>query len=119
MSKIFYIDLFSGAGGTTTGIHLAGDPNVKVIACVNHDTNAIESHKANHPDCLHLTEDVRDFKVVIALKRLVRKLREEHPGCLINIWASLECTNYSKAKGGLPRDADSRTLAEHLNMYFM
>lgn len=47
--KIFYIDLFSGAGGTTTGIHLTGDPNIKVVACVNHDLNAIESHKANHP----------------------------------------------------------------------
>ena len=31
--------------------------------------------------------------------------------------ASLECTNFSKAKGGQPRDADSRTLAEHLFRY--
>ena len=33
------------------------------------------------------------------------------------LWASLECTNFSKAKGGLPRDADSRTLADHLFRY--
>ena len=33
------------------------------------------------------------------------------------LWASLECTNFSRAKGGLPRDADSRTLAEHLFRY--
>ena len=33
------------------------------------------------------------------------------------LWASLECTNFSKAKGGQPRDADSRTLAEHLFRY--
>lgn len=33
------------------------------------------------------------------------------------MWASLECTNFSKAKGGQPRDADSRTLAEHLFRY--
>lgn len=115
--KIFYIDLFSGAGGTTTGIHLTGNPDIKVVACVNHDLNAIESHKANHPDCIHFVEDIRDFRVVVALKKLVHKLREENPGCVIIIWASLECTNYSKAKGGLPRDGDSRTLAEHLNMY--
>lgn len=115
--KIFYIDLFSGAGGTTTGIHLADNSDIKVVACVNHDVNAIESHKANHPDCIHFVEDVRDFKVVLALKKLVKQLREDHPGCLINIWASLECTNYSKAKGGLPRDADSRTLANSLFMY--
>lgn len=116
MSKIFYIDLFSGAGGTTTGIHMAGE-NVKVLACVNHDTNAIESHKANHPECIHFVEDVRDWNVVVALSKLVTKTRREHPGCKIILWASLECTNYSKAKGGLPRDADSRTLAHALFMY--
>ena len=116
--KIFWIDLFSGAGGTTTGIHLVDDSgNVQVVACVNHDKVAIESHKANHPECLHFVEDVRDFNVVLSLKILVEKLRKEHPECLINIWASLECTNYSKAKGGLPRDADSRTLANALFMY--
>ncbi len=116
-SKIFWIDLFSGAGGTTTGIHLAGIENVRVVACVNHDLNAIESHKANHPNCIHFVEDIRDFKVVLALEKLVIKLRKENPECFINIWASLECTNYSKAKGGLPRDADSRTLAYSLYPY--
>lgn len=32
--NIYWVDLFSGAGGTSTGIHLAGQ---KVVACVNHD----------------------------------------------------------------------------------
>ncbi len=113
---IYWIDLFCGAGGTSTGIHLA-DANAKVIACVNHDENAIESHKANHPDCLHFTEDVRSLKVIERLAVLVRNIRESDPQAIINIWASLECTNYSKAKGGLPRDADSRTLAETLYLY--
>jgi len=115
--KIFYIDLFSGAGGTTTGIYLTGNPDIKVVACVNHDLNAIESHKSNHPDCIHFVEDIRDMKVVAALKKLSDQLRNDNPGCIIIIWASLECTNYSKAKGGLPRDADSRTLAEFMNDY--
>lgn len=114
---IFWIDLFSGAGGTTTGIHLAGLENVKVVACVNHDHNALYSHWRNHPHCMHFVEDVRDFKVVQALKELVDRLRRDFPGCMINLWASLECTNYSKAKGGLPRDGDSRTLAHALFMY--
>jgi DNA (cytosine-5)-methyltransferase 1 len=114
---IFWIDLFAGAGGTTTGIHLAGLENVKVVACINHDYNALMSHWLNHPNCMHFVEDVRDFKVVEALRELVNKLRSEFPGCKINLWASLECTNYSKAKGGLPRDADSRTLAHALFMY--
>ena len=117
---IFWIDLFSGAGGTTSGIHLAGrgkDIKTKVVACVNHDAKAILSHLANHPDCIHFTEDIRDFEVVKKLKKLVIQLRSQYPNCLINIWASLECTNFSKAKGGLPRDGDSRTLAEHMKMY--
>lgn len=115
--KIYWIDLFSGAGGTTTGIHLANLENVKVVACVNHDLMAIESHKANHPDCLHFVEDVRDLNVIKILGNLARELRAKDPDCIINIWASLECTNYSKAKGGLPRDADSRTLAYVLYQY--
>jgi DNA (cytosine-5)-methyltransferase 1 len=114
---VFWIDLFSGAGGTTTGIHLAKLKNTKVVACVNHDYNALLSHYGNHPNCLHFVEDVRNFKVVIELKKLVNELRRQFPGCIINLWASLECTNYSKAKGGLPRDADSRTLAHALFMY--
>ena len=113
---IYWIDLFSGAGGTSTGIHLA-EANAGVVACVNHDATAIASHLENHPDCLHFIEDIRDFAVVVKLKKLVKILRERDPGCHINIWASLECTNYSKAKGGLPRDADSRTLAWDLLMY--
>ena len=113
---IYWIDLFCGAGGTSTGIHLA-DANVKVIACVNHDAEAIKSHYANHPNCRHFTEDIRDWNVIVELKKMVRELREEEPNCIINIWASLECTHFSKAKGGMSRDADSRTLANHLFEY--
>lgn len=114
--KIYWIDLFCGAGGTSTGIHLA-NPNTKVLACVNHDANAILSHFENHPDAHHFTEDIRDFAVVLKLKALVESIRENEPDAIINIWASLECTNFSKAKGGQSRDADSRTLAEHMFMY--
>lgn len=114
---VFWIDLFSGAGGTSTGIHLVESRRAFVAACVNHDTNAINSHKENHPEALHFIEDVRDFMVVMKLRKLVDRLRKEFPNCIINIWASLECTNFSKAKGGLPRDADSRTLADHMFMY--
>lgn len=113
---IYWIDLFCGAGGTTTGIHLA-QANAVVLACVNHDAKAIAAHQANHPDAVHFTEDIRDFEVVLKIKQLVDAIRAKEPNCKINIWASLECTNYSKAKGGQPRNADSRILAEHLFMY--
>ncbi len=112
---ILLIDLFCGAGGLTTGASQV--PGVKVIACVNHDDTAIASHKANHPDVLHLNEDVRNKKVPRILATLVKRELKKHPNAKVIIWASLECTNFSKAKGGLPREADSRTLAECLFMY--
>lgn len=113
-NNIVWIDLFCGAGGTSTGIHLAGS---EVAACVNHDTNAIESHKENHPEAIHLIEDIRDMKVVLYLAKVVAKIRADRPGVLIALWASLECTNFSNAKGGKPRDADSRSLAEFMPLY--
>ncbi len=117
--KLLYIDLFCGAGGTSTGVEnarLNGDHCAKVIACVNHDKNAIASHAANHPDALHFVEDIRTLELSKLIKHLERA-RSEYPDAKVVLWASLECTNFSKAKGGLPRDADSRTLAYDLYRY--
>ena len=117
--KLLYVDLFCGAGGTTTGVERAainGEKCARVIACVNHDPNAILSHSANHPDTLHFTEDIRTLDLV-PLVRHVENKKREYPGAFVVLWASLECTNFSRAKGGQPRDADSRTLADHLFRY--
>lgn len=116
---LHYIDLFCGAGGTTTGVEQAHIDNIKcadVIACVNHDPHAIASHLANHPHAQHFTEDIRTLDVT-PLARLCHKVRKANPNDYVVLWASLECTNFSRAKGGQPRDADSRTLAEHLFRY--
>lgn len=117
--NLLYVDLFCGAGGTSTGVESAkinGAKCAKVIACVNHDANAIASHAANHPEALHFTEDIRTLKLSSLVKRLA-EMKEKYPNAKVVLWASLECTNFSKAKGGLPRDADSRILAEHLFRY--
>jgi DNA (cytosine-5)-methyltransferase 1 len=117
--KLLYIDLFCGAGGTSTGVEAAryrGENCCKVIACVNHDKNAIASHAANHPDALHFIEDIRTLDLT-RLGEHTRAMREQHPDAFVVLWASLECTNFSKAKGGQSRDADSRTLADHLFRY--
>lgn len=108
-----FIDLFCGAGGTTSGIHRAirnGVPVAEVVACVNHDKEAIASHAANYPDCLHFTEDIRTLDVSL--------LPTRKPGdtSIWILWASLECTHFSRAKNGA-KNADSRTLAEHLYRY--
>lgn len=119
MKQLLYIDLFCGAGGTSTGVEHAmmnGNKCAKVIACVNHDANAIASHTANHPDALHFTEDIRTLELS-PLVAHTEHMRQLYPNAYLVLWASLECTNFSKAKGGMPRDADSRTLAEHLFRY--
>lgn len=96
------VDLFCGAGGTTTGVQWSG--KAKVIACINHDSTAIKSHAANHPDCKHYIEDIRLFN-----EKLL-------PKCDI-ITMSAKCTHFSIAKGGESRNADSRTLSEELYRY--
>ena len=117
--ELLYIDLFCGAGGTSTGVEQArvnGEKCARVIACVNHDPNAIASHAANHPHALHFTEDIRTLDLTQLIEHTYNEIQSD-PNALVVLWASLECTNFSKAKGGQPRDADSRTLAEHLFRY--
>ena len=71
-----------------------------VDIAVNHDPQAIRMHKTNHPDTLHLTEDI--FKV--DLKQYVAG---RHVALM---WASPDCTSHSKAKGGQPRNKGLRIL---------
>jgi DNA (cytosine-5)-methyltransferase 1 len=113
MRKLRFVDLFCGAGGVSEGIERAGH---EVVACVNHDINAIKSHLQNHPSAKHYIEDIRTLDLS-GIVELVKKIREQYPEDLVCLWASLECTNHSRAKGGQSRDADSRTLAEHLFRY--
>jgi DNA (cytosine-5)-methyltransferase 1 len=95
-------DLFAGGGGTTTGA-LAVE-GVKVLWALNHSKEAIYTHELNHPETIHYHADIKDM--------------DEKKLCRVNgLWASLECTNFSNAKGGLPREGDSRTLAWELIRY--
>lgn len=92
------IDCFAGGGGASVGIEMAlGRP---VDIAINHDPQAIRMHKVNHPDTLHLTEDI--FKV--DLKKYVSG---RHVALM---WASPDCTSHSKAKGGQPRNKGLRIL---------
>ena len=96
--KNLIIDCFAGGGGASVGIEMAlGRP---VDIAINHDPQAIRMHKVNHPDTLHLTEDI--FKV--DLKKYVAG---RHVALM---WASPDCTSHSKAKGGQPRNKGLRIL---------
>ncbi len=114
------IDLFCGAGGTTIGFDKArnkwGKKMAIIACCVNHDYKAIRSHWENHPEVHHFEEDIRILDLN-PLVEIVNEYRRLYPWAKIVLWASLECTNFSKAKGGQARDADSRTLADHLDRY--
>lgn len=67
---------------------------------VNHDPQAIRMHRTNHPNTLHLTEDI--FKVDIE-----KYVAGRHVDLM---WASPDCTSHSKAKGGKPREQGLRIL---------
>lgn len=118
--KLVVIDLFCGAGGMTEGIEKATDDKgnkiAKVIACINHDDLAIQSHKANHSDCLHFVEDIRKTNLE-ELNNKVKEIRRRYPNAKLKLHASLECTHFSNAKGGDSRDEDSRSLAIYLYDY--
>ena len=49
------IDLFAGAGGTSTGAVSVG---VEVVASVNHWPVAVATHTLNHPSALHVCQDI-------------------------------------------------------------
>ena len=52
------IDFFSGAGGFTTGARQAG---ADVVLVANHDADAIEWHRRNHPEALHVQQDLGEL----------------------------------------------------------
>ena len=104
MSKILCADLFCGGGGTSTGMinafHRAGVNDYQLIG-VNHWNIAIETNKINHPFEKLYCSTVQNVKP-----------REAVPsGRLHFLWASPECTNHSRAKGGRPKDEQSRATA--------
>ncbi len=96
--KDLIIDAFAGGGGASVGIEMALGRAVDIA--INHDPDAILMHKTNHPDTLHLTEDI--FKV-----DLQKYVNGRHVALM---WASPDCTSHSKAKGGQPRKSGLRIL---------
>ncbi len=92
------VDLFAGGGGASEGIRRAlGCP---VYLAVNHDPASIAMHQANHPGTIHLTESVWQVQP-----------RQVVKGPVDLLWASPDCTHFSRAKGGRPRSQEIRSLA--------
>lgn len=101
--KIHVADLFCGGGGTSTGminVFVRHGINYSLIG-VNHWQIAIDTNRMNHPEGKLYCSPVENVKP-----------REAVPGGRLNfLWASPECTNHSVAKGGRPKDDQSRATA--------
>ena len=93
-------DLFAGGGGASTGVEqaLAGR---RVDIAINHSPAAIAMHAANHPNTTHYTEDIWEVDPVAACGGRPVGL----------LWASPDCTHFSRAKGTQPRKQEIRSLA--------
>lgn len=95
--------LFAGAGGSCMGIEEAycdGGLDQGVDLAINHDPDAISCHMANHPLTDHLQCDVFEVDP------------ESVEGPIGLLHASPDCTDFSKAKGGVPtRNIKRRSLA--------
>ena len=99
---ITFGDLFAGGGGVTTGAFSL--PDLHVSWALNHDKTAIETHEINHPETKHYQADIRTQDV--------SKLDQVDV-----LWASTECTQFSKAKGGGLKDIGSYMLGWELIRY--
>lgn len=106
MKKVLCADLFCGGGGTSTGMinaFLEAGIEYELVG-VNHWQIAIDTNQLNHDKARY----VRDSVETISPRELV-------PGGRLDfLWASPECTNHSRAKGGRPRDDQSRSTAWHV-----
>ncbi|NDY56677.1 DNA cytosine methyltransferase [Desulfovibrio sulfodismutans] len=94
------IDSFAGGGGASSGIRQAigRDPDV----ALNHDPIALAIHRANHSGSRHYCQDIFSVEPNHVTRGLPVGL----------LWASPDCTHFSKAKGGAPkRDSKIRDLA--------
>jgi DNA (cytosine-5)-methyltransferase 1 len=93
------VDNFAGGGGASTGIEAALARAVDIA--INHDADALAMHNANHPDTIHIPEDVWKVDPM--------KVTQGRPVGLA--WFSPDCKDFSKAKGGKPVRKKIRGLA--------
>ncbi|HBF32671.1 DNA cytosine methyltransferase [Rhizobium sp.] len=93
------VDSFAGGGGASTGIEMALGRSPDIA--INHNPAALALHAANHPQTLHLSENV--YRV-----DPLDYLRGRHIGLM---HFSPDCKHFSKAKGGKPVERSIRDLA--------
>lgn len=103
MPKLRIADMFSGAGGASSGsIRAAKALGYEVeLTAINHWPVSVETHELNHPGSRHFTTSLN----------LLDPRELYSVGDLDALWASPECINHSKAKNGRPKCQQSRATA--------
>lgn len=99
LAQELIVDLFAGGGGASTGIELATGRHVDIA--INHDSEAVALHQANHPQTRHFVSDVFEVDPIA--------VTDGRPVGLL--WASPDCKHFSKAKGSKPVSKRVRSLA--------
>lgn len=94
-----YVDLFAGGGGTSCGFEMAMGFSPDIA--INHNPEAVAMHAINHPETRHYITDIWEVNPTeVCAGRPVGML-----------WASPDCTHFSRAKGGKPKSHKIRSLA--------
>jgi DNA (cytosine-5)-methyltransferase 1 len=99
-------DLFCGAGGTSNGLLDAAEElglNVHLVA-INHWDVAIATHQSNHPEVTHINDDLEKIDPLVTVPS----------GKLRLLVASPECTHFSNAAGGMPKNKQSRASVKYV-----
>ena len=93
------IDMFCGAGGSSTGALEV--PDVELVAAANHWDLAIDTHAANHPNAEHICADISQYE-----PRLFPRAKMA--------WLSPSCTKHSIAQGVKQADQQPDLFGETL-----
>lgn len=96
--RISAIDFFAGGGGGSLGLKEA---MIEVLAALNHNDNAIATHRINFPRSLHFLADIFKQRASALPKALLG-------------WFSPSCVFHSIARDGQSCDAQERSHAEQI-----
>jgi DNA (cytosine-5)-methyltransferase 1 len=97
-----YVDLFCGAGGSSTGLTMAGG---QLVMALNHSLRNIITHSTNFPGAEHDCVDINHYD----MRNLPRGFEV--------LWASPICTEISPAGGNGTGDQPGEEVPEELLKY--
>src|SRR3972149_4972653 len=97
------VDLFAGGGGLSRGLAPpCQDPGIARkrirLVAITHWAIAVETHKRNHPWAEHLCASVEGLDPTVVVPS----------GRLDLVVAGPECTHFSVARGGMPKQDQKR-----------